>query len=163
MLHHVSFSVRQPALAASIAGELLGATPIEAPSPPFPNGSWFVVLGDNAGSMIELTPWQAVHDPNARGMGSDPQMRPCSASHLLASTPHCASEIMALAQRMQLRAAEVDAGLFRFVKVWIEDSFLLELLPPEHAPSYVDCFGGKGLSNLDTRLRDLEGSFKSGY
>lgn len=161
MLHHVSFSVRQPALAASRASELLGAVPIKAPSPPFPDGSWFVVQGDDAGSLIELTPWESVHDPQARGIASDPQMRPCSASHLLASTPLSTEKVLELAQRSELRAATVDAGLFRFVKVWIEDSFLLEVLPPEHAQAYADCFGGSDLANLDARLRGLEERLKS--
>jgi catechol 2,3-dioxygenase-like lactoylglutathione lyase family enzyme len=156
MLHHVSFSVRDPERAASVAAELLAARAVRAPSPPFPVGSWFVVKGDEMGSLIELTPWGSVLDPARPGITSDPHMRPHSASHVLASTPLATAEILAVADREALRAQAVSAGLFRFVKIWIEDSLLLELLPPENIRDYVECFGVAGTSSLDGRLRSLE-------
>jgi catechol 2,3-dioxygenase-like lactoylglutathione lyase family enzyme len=156
VLHHVSFSVHDPARASSVAAELLGARAVKAPSPPFPDGSWFVVMGDGVGSLIELTPWGSVLDPDRPGIASDPQMRPHSASHVLAGTPLATAEIFALAERENLRAQAVSAGLFQFVKVWIEDSLLLELLPPENIRDYVECFGETGASSLDDRLRALE-------
>ena len=156
MLHHVSFSVRDPSRAASLISELVGCKAVRAPSPPFPAGSWFAIFEDEAGTLIELTPWGSVLAPDAKGIGSDPDMRPYSASHVLAGTSHSADELMELAAQHGLRAALANAGLFRFVKVWVEDSLLLELLPPEFAPAYMECFGAAGADLLDARLRKLE-------
>ncbi len=154
MLHHVSFSLRDPGKASWLLAELVGGTAISAPTPPFPEHSWFVVLGDSAGSLIELMPWGTVQTGN--GIRQDPKMRPHSASHVLMGSPLTEEEVLAIAAREGLPAQSVNAGLFGFVKVWIEDSFLLELLTPEHLASYVAAFGVAGAPALDGRLRQLE-------
>lgn len=155
MLHHVSFSVRDPGRAAAIAAALMGGQAVMGPSPPFPAGTWFAVAGDDAGTLIELTPWGTVVDPQA-GIAQDATMRPRSASHVLAGTQLSAELAIAAAERFGLRAVSVDAGLFRFLKVWVEDSFLMELLTPEQRGDYVACFGAPGVPDLDHRLRHLE-------
>ena len=55
----------------------------------------------------------------------------------------------------------MDTGLFRFTKVWVEPSLLLELLSPDQAPAYVACFGAEGAPHLDARLRDLERALRN--
>ena len=155
MLHHVSFSVHVPERAASIAATLMGGSAVRGPSPPFPAGTWFALAGDDAGSLIELTPWGTVVDPQA-GIARDDAMPARTASHVLASTPLSTDGVVALAECAGLRAVPVDAGLFRFLKVWIEDSFLLELLTPEHRNDYVACFDTHGIARVDERLRGLE-------
>ena len=156
MLHHASFSVHDPARAAALIADLVCGRAVRAPCPPFPAESWFVIFGDEAGSLIELTPWGSVLDPDQRGISNDADMRPHSASHVLVGTPHASSELISLAAQHGLRAAHANAGLFEFVKVWIEDSMLLELLPPEFAPAYVECFGAAGAASVDAKLRWLE-------
>ena len=54
------------------------------------------------------------------------------------------------------RAELASAGLFRFVKVWVENSFLVELLPPEFRDEYVNAFGRAGIHKLEWQLRDIE-------
>ncbi len=158
MLHHVSFSVRDPAKCAAIVAELVAGQVLDAPCPPFPTGSRFVLLHDQSGALIELTPWGSVLDPGQRGIGQDPEMRPHSASHILIGTPLASQAVLTAAGRHGLRAISADAGLFRLIKVWIEDSLLLELLPPEHAADYIDSFGPGGAAALNHRLRELEQS-----
>jgi hypothetical protein len=160
MLHHVSFSARSPQSAAEAMAELLCAVAVRAPSPPFPGGSWFVVCGDACGGMIELTPWGYVVDPVA-GLAHDPEMRPRSASHVLAGSALPAGELMARARRRGLAARVVDTGLFGFVKIWVEEGLLLEVLPPEQLPRYVACFGESGVADLDSRLRSLEAAIRT--
>lgn len=160
MLHHVSFSVHDPARAASLAAKLLGGYAIVGPSPPFPPGTWFAVVGDDAGSLIELTPWGSVLDPQV-GVSQDAAMRSRTASHVLAGTPLSATHATSIAEAAGARVSAVDAGLFRFLKIWIEDSFLLELLTPDQRPDYVACFGSAGLAHLDDRLRGLERAIAS--
>src|SRR4029453_8034278 len=135
----------------------MDATPLRAPSPPFPTGAWFVVAGDSHGSLIELLPWGNVLDPEARGgMRRDSEMRPRSGSHVLASTPLSVDLVMAIAAREGWRVALTDAALFRFIKIWPEDSFCVELLTPQQLPAYLAAFGATGLATLDAKLRDLE-------
>lgn len=159
-LHHVSFGVRDTDSAAAAVAKLTGGTVVAAPSPPFPLGSRFVVSGDAVGTLIELTPWGLVHSPSAKGLAADPDMRPYSASHVLMGSPNSSDEIITEAQNLGLRSAAVDAGLFTFVKVWIENSFLLELLPPEASAAYLNAFGTDGVPQIDRRLRELERSLR---
>jgi hypothetical protein len=83
-------------------------------------------------------------------------MRPHSASHVLASTPLTTNEILNVAEQRRVEAMPADAGLFQLIKIWIEESLLLELLPPEHQSAYAACFGAPGADVLDHRLRGLE-------
>ena len=159
-LHHVSFGVRDIDRAATAVADLTGGRVVDAPSPPFPTGSRFVVFDDPSGTLIELTPWGMVHTPSGKGLSTDPGMRPNSASHVLVSSPKPCDEIMACARRLNLRATRIDAGLFAFVKVWIESSFLLELLPPEARSDYTGTFAGD-FEMVDERLRQLERTLRA--
>ena len=161
MLHHVSFNARDPKRVAKVLAELMDATAMRAPSPPFALGSWFVVCGDSHGSLIELIPWGSVMDPQTRGLAHDPQMRTRTGSHVLASTSRSIEMVMAIAAREGWRASLTDAALFQFVKVWPEDSFALELLTPQQVPAYIAAFGATGLATLDDKLRALESMLSS--
>ena len=159
MLHHVSFSVHDTAGVAQGIANLLKAEALRAPAPPFPDGSWFVVLGDEAGSLIELTPWGTVFDPR-EGVAFEPAMSPRSASHVLVSTSRVKDEVLTLANELGWRASVVDTGLFKFVKIWIDETLLLEVLPAEFQRGYRDAFNGKNLPTLGQRLHRLEATVK---
>ena len=157
MLHHASFNARDPQNVARVLAEMLGATVIRAPSPPFPSGSWFVCYGDSGGSFLEVLPWGSVLDPETQfGVGHDEDMRPRTGAHVLVSTPHTLEVIEAAAAREGWRSQVVDARLFKIVKIWIENATLVELLPPEMAVTYLETFGTAGLPALDAKLRKLE-------
>lgn len=156
MLHHVSFNARDPQRAARVLAALLDAEAVRLPAPPFPKGAWSVVCGDSQGSMIELIPWGHVLEASARGMVQDADMRPRTGSHVLASTPLAADTLFAICEREGLRASLTDAGLFQFIKVWVEETVLVELLTPQQLPAYLACFGAAGLATLDAKYRDVE-------
>jgi hypothetical protein len=156
MIHHVSFNARDPERVAAAVAHLVGGTALRAPVPPFPAGSWFVCDGDDAGTMLEIFPWGAVRDPDARGVGSDPAMRPRTGTHLMVGTPLDADAVAALAAREGWAARPGNAGLFRFTEVWVENAFLLELMTPDQQRDYVAAFGRAGLPALDATLRRLE-------
>ena len=157
MLHHVSFNARDPQRAARILASLLDATAVRLPAPPFPTGAWSVACGDAQGSMLELIPWGNVLDADAHGgMLQDREMRPRTGSHVLASTPLSTDTVMALAAREGLRAAPTDTGLFQFIKVWVEDALLVELLTPQQIAAYQSAFGASGIATLDARFREIE-------
>ncbi len=162
MLHHVSFNARDPETSAQGLSQLLGARALHAPCPPFPQGAWFVCLGDEHGTLIEVMPWGETRDaarPN--GVGHDPEMRQSSGSHVLVSTPLSEQEAMDIAARYGWLAQPASAGLFKFVKIWVENSFLIELLPPEYEADYRAAFGTSGISQLDQKLRQIEAESKA--
>lgn len=157
MLHHMSFNAADPEDTARTLAGMLAATAVRAPTPPFPAGSWFVCAGDARGSYLEIIPWGHVFDPEAPfSLGRDPAMRPHGGAHVLCATPLPVPEIQALAARRGWRSEVVDTGLFRILKVWTADGFLVEMLPPEFAAAYRAAFDAEGLPHLDATLRQLE-------
>lgn len=157
MLHHASFAVDDPTSVAQVLAGMLGARAIAAPTPPFPNGAWFVCYGDEAGSYLEVLPRGFAFDPEARfGLRPDTKASRLSPSHVLAGTPRSVAEISAMADAVGWRTEVADTRLFRVLKVWIENAVLLELLPPEMAEAYRQTYDATGVADLDRKLRRLE-------
>jgi hypothetical protein len=157
MIHHVSFGVRDPARVAHVLADLTGATALRAPTPPFPYGAWFVIAGDDRGSFLEILPADTVLDPDTPlGIRQRPaNFEPISA-HVLVSSVVSGEEIEAVAAREGWRAQQVDTGLFRIVKLWIDRTVLVELFATGEATRYVETFGKAGMATLDGKLRELE-------
>jgi hypothetical protein len=133
------------------------STAVRAPSPPFPDGSWFVCYGDAQGSLIEVLPWGIVLDPLMNGgMDHDDQMRNRSGFHVLVKTPLDVGTVLALAAREDWRARIADERGFKVIKIWIENTFLIELMTPDMAEAYSAMYGAKGMPLLDERLRFIE-------
>lgn len=157
MLHHVSFSARHSQNVANGLARLLDCIALKAPCPPFTADSWFVVLGDAAGTLLEVLPWGHVQDPHGGGAKAvDDLMRDRTSTHLLLRTPLSVSQIEELAQAEGWASARASAGCFEFTKVWVEGAFLVELMTPKQAAAYAAVFGSEGLPELDGKLRQLE-------
>jgi hypothetical protein len=157
MIHHMSFGVSEPGRVAAALAELTGATAVRAPTPPFPHGAWFVVAGDDRGSFLEILPATTVFDPDAPlGIRQRPADFAPGSGHVLISTVKSSEEIEAVAKREGWRSQEVETGLFRIVKVWIDGTVLVELFAEGEAQRYIDAFGAPGMATLEDRLRDLE-------
>jgi hypothetical protein len=157
MLHHASFAVGDPATVAKVLAGMLAATPVRAPTPPFPDGAWFVCLGDEPGSYLEVLPRGHVFDPDARfGLRPQADQPALTAAHLLVGAPFSAVELSAMAVAAGWTAEIADTRLFRVLKVWVENTVLLELLPPEMGDAYRRTFNAAGMDTLDGRLRRLE-------
>jgi hypothetical protein len=157
VLHHVSFNAREPRQVAQRLAQILGAHAIRAPHPPFPEGSWFVVYGNAQGTLIEVLPWGKIQHPQSHGgLRDDPEMRPHSGTHVLLGTSRSADEVLSMAHAHGWRAGVASAGLFSFIKVWVDDTFLVEVLTPEQTRDYVMAFNQDGLMTLDLRLRQIE-------
>lgn len=157
MIHHMSFGVQDTHRVAHVLAELLGATAVRAPTPPFPYGAWLVCAGDAHGSFLEIVPRTTVFDPDAPlGVRQRPATAEVGSAHVLVGSHLTAEAIQAVAAREGWRAQEVETGLFKIVKLWIEDVMLVELLAKGEAGRYVDAFGTAGMAFLDGRLRALE-------
>jgi hypothetical protein len=157
MIHHMSFGVRDPHRVAQVLAELAAATPVRAPTPPFPCDAWLVVAGDGQGSLLEILPATSVFDPDAPlGIRQRPATSEPVSAHVLISAAVDAEEIQALAAREGWRADEVETGLFKIIKLWIDGTVLVELLAKGEADRYIKTFGAGGIVSLDRKLRDLE-------
>ncbi len=157
MIHHMSFGVRDTHRVAHVLAELLGATAVRAPTPPFPHGAWLVCAGDAHGTFIEIVPATTVFDPDAPlGVRQGPEIHRTSAAHVLVGSPLPAIAIQEVASREGWAAQEVETGLFKIVKLWIEDVILVEFLPEGETQRYIDAFGSKGMASLEGKLRALE-------
>jgi hypothetical protein len=79
-----------------------------------------------------------------------------SGAHVLVTTPLTHSQVISIAEQEGWRVDEVETGLFKIVKVWVQDAFLVEFIAPNEAARYVSAFGPEGLPALDEKLRALE-------
>ena len=161
MIHHASFSARNPEAAAHGLARLFACAALKAPSPPFPAGSWFVCLGDAGGTILEVLPWGHIlwnhaQDKGGAGKSFDESMREHTSTHFLVQTPLSTSRIEEIAAEEGWDCFPGNAGFFQFTKVWVEGSFLIELMTPEQAESYAAHFGREGINMLDGKLRELE-------
>jgi hypothetical protein len=157
MIHHMSLPLPDPKSAAHKLASLTGGMALRAPSPPFPRDAWFVVLGDDAGGMLELLPDRVILDPEAPlGIGCRRDAPGRSAAHVLVTSPLSTDEILAFAGSEGWRADAVESGLFEIVRVWVQNAFLVEFIPQEKVNRYTETFGRSGTATLDGKLRKLE-------
>jgi hypothetical protein len=129
---------------------------MKAPCPPFPAGSWFVCLGDSCGTLLEVLPWGHVQDKEAGTKSIDAFMRNRTSTHILLQTPLCVDQIEAVSAEQGWECARTGAGLFDLTKIWVEGRFLIELMTPAQARSYLEIFGSGGLPTLEATMRDME-------
>jgi hypothetical protein len=142
---------------AQVLAELTQGTAVRAPTPPFPYGSWLVVAGDAQGSFLEVLPDTSVFDPDAPlGIRQRPATFEPVSAHVLIGAAAGGEAVRAAAAREGWRAEEVETGLFKIIKLWIDGTVLVEFLAKGEAERYVEAFGSLGAAQLDRRLRDLE-------
>jgi hypothetical protein len=157
MIHHMSLPLPDPQSAAHKLASLTGGLVLRAPSPPFPRGAWFVVLGDDAGGMLELLPDRVILDPEVPlGIGHRGDAPGRSAAHVLVTSPLSTDEIVAFARKEGWRTDAVESGLFEIVKVWVQGALLVEFIPQDKVSRYTETFGRGGMAGLDGKLRTLE-------
>jgi hypothetical protein len=151
MLNHISIAVYDPKKVADVLAELWGGMVI--PFPPAPD-SFIVLANDGKGSAVEVTPAGTVLVPG-EGLPPDDDITAATedfearfvksdfvpkyvATHLNISTEKSIDEIKAIGKREGWRTlvANRDRGLFQLVELWIEDTFMLEVMTPEQTARY---------------------------
>ncbi|HKE14968.1 MAG TPA: hypothetical protein VKB80_08900 [Kofleriaceae bacterium] len=164
MLFHLSFTARDTDRVAAVVAELLGATVIASPSPPFPTGSRFVCCFDERGTMVEILPAGTTYRPGPGGMplatAGEPAA-PASGVHGLFLTRLPVERVAAIARREGWPCGVVDPGPFKVIAVWLEGAQLLELTTPELLPDYIAFYGAAGRSSLEPTLRALEAEIRA--
>ena len=153
MINHISIAVNEPERVANFLAEVWDG--MVYPFPPAP-GSFFVLANDGKGTAVEVTPNGTVLVPG-EGLPDetdlnasteefearfvDSQLKPrYVATHLNINTKKSIDEIREIAKREGWRVlvANRDGGLFQLIEVWVENTFLLEVMTPEQTARYVE-------------------------
>jgi len=140
MIHHISISAKDPERVARVIAELWQAEAL--PFPPFP-GSYIVIVNDAHGTAIEVAPFGLELKPGEGDQEVQPGMNendsPYTATHAAISVQISEERIREIAAREGWRVGTFDRGpAFRLVELWIENRFMLELLPPAMVQRYLD-------------------------
>jgi hypothetical protein len=147
MIHHVSFSARNPRHVAEVLAELLHGRCYPFPSMP---DSWMAVSGDECGTMIEVYPEDLTLAPGETDEEQCTPLRNQAAPrtvpfHFLLSVPADHGSIMRIGAREGWRTKLYGRGpanrpQFHVVEFWVENRFMLELAPEEMMDAYMDTF-----------------------
>ncbi|HEY8521053.1 MAG TPA: hypothetical protein VIN61_13300 [Gammaproteobacteria bacterium] len=152
MLFHASIPADEPERVARFIAALWRGRAY--PFPPYP-GAYVACAGDERGTLIDVVPRSLEHvpAPGCFAVRTNAAASDYSAAHLAIGTPLGADEILELAAREGWLAQRSDrGGLFGVVEVWIENKFLLELLPEKERRRYIEMLGP---ARVDASLGNL--------
>ena len=139
MIHHLSVAAQDPKSVADFFAELMDGVAIDFPPNP---GSYMAFARDGMGTGVEIYPAGSVMEPNA-GDGAVFTRRPPaaverSATHFAISAAVSAAQVEAMAAARGWDTFTCDrGGHFHVVEVWIENAWLVEVLPPTFAEEYL--------------------------
>jgi hypothetical protein len=138
MIHHLSIPAQDPGRVAGVFAELFGGVSI--PFPPIA-GAYLAVAMDAHGTGVEVYPADGVLKPGGP-MGADyartDRPAPFGAVHFALSIGRGIDEIERIARREGWDCHTCDrGGDFHVVELWIENRFMVELLPPAFAAEYL--------------------------
>ncbi len=136
MLLHVSIPADEPERVARAIAEVASGTML--PFPPVA-GAFMVWFGEGRRAIIEINPRGHEHVPAAEqfGIKTNAAPSPYSEGHVAIATPLSASDVLRIGAREGLLARRSDrGGLFSVVELWLENRFLLEVVPDEERQRY---------------------------
>lgn len=152
MIAHFSLPAREPERTARAFAQIIDG--IAMPFPVVP-GAWVAIARDGSGVGVEVLPERSAHnkgkgdrDParSANGpevMPWEVQIRPdgapqdASGFHVAITSDLSAEAIIELGREHGWRAVSCDrGGVFDLVELWIDNRFLVEVLPPEGTARY---------------------------
>jgi len=153
MINHISIAVNEPERVANVLAEIWDG--LVYPFPPAP-GSFFVLANDGRGTAVEVTPSGTVLIPGEglpdendldaateefEGKFVQSDLRPrYVATHLNINTKKSIEELRELADREGWRVLVCNrgGGLFQLIEVWVENTFMLEVMTPEQTARYIE-------------------------
>jgi hypothetical protein len=139
MIHHISISAKNPQHVAKVLAEIFKGQAV--PFPPAP-GSYMVLAMDEFGTAIEVLPAGSEITPgtaqDACEFSTNPEAGRFTATHAAVSVPTTETEIRRIGAREGWRVVRCDReGFFTLLEFWVENTLLIELLPPEMAAQYL--------------------------
>ena len=153
MINHISIAVNEPERVANVLAEVWDG--MVFPFPPTPN-SYFVIANDGRGTAVEiipngvvLVPGEGLPDENDTTVATEEfegkfvqsDLKPrYVATHLNINTKKSIEEIREIANREGWRVLVCNRGegLFQLVEVWVENTFMLEVMTPEQTARYIE-------------------------
>jgi catechol 2,3-dioxygenase-like lactoylglutathione lyase family enzyme len=144
MIHHLSVSAADPQGAAEFFADIMGGVVVDFPPNP---GSFMVFKADGMGTAIEVYPAGTVMVPNGEP-GSIFVRQPAkehegvadrrSPTHFALSVSMAREDVMAKAAAKGWETYVCDrGGHFHVIEVWIENTWLVEVLPLDFAAEYL--------------------------
>ena len=152
MIFHLSIPTENPERVAKVIAELWKGEAF--PFFPHRNESWVAFADDDSRSSVEcyrhdvlLSPSdeaiptgfvisRSSQDQTGKNEGADGHRR--SSTHAAIATPLTQEEVCAIGKREGWLARYAQRGMFGVVELWIENSILFEVMPPELQKQYVD-------------------------
>jgi hypothetical protein len=152
MINHISIAVNEPERVANVLAELWDG--MVFPFPPAP-GSFFVIANDGKGTAVEITPAGTVLVPG-EGLPGDDLTAPTEefeakfvrsemvpryvATHLNITSKKNIDDVKAIGEREGWRVLVCNraGGLFQLVELWVENTFMLEVMTEEQTARYVE-------------------------
>jgi hypothetical protein len=138
MLLHVSIPADEPERVATAIAKVVSGTMM--PFPPVA-GAFMVWFGEDQRAIIEINPRGHEHVPAANqfGMRTNEAPSPYSEGHVAVATPLSEGDVLAIGTREGWLARRSDrGGLFSVIELWLENRFLLEVVPGEERRRYSD-------------------------
>lgn len=152
MIAHVSIPAINPQQVALLLGKIISGSTFHFP---VVEGAYIVVANDNSGLAIEVYPAGMSHHP---GTGEAPaealpptiqtqpwedqifmesEYREVSSHHMALSTNLSDEEVVKLGRELGFRTQPCDrAGVFKLVELWIDNSYLIEVLSTHETQRY---------------------------
>lgn len=150
MIHHLSVSASDPKGAAEFFADIMNGVVVDFPPNP---GSCMVFKADGRGTGIEIYPAGSVMEPNGepgaiftrQPDGADRR----SPTHFALSVDMGVDDVLARAAAKGWNAFVCDrGGHFHVVEVWIDNTWLVEVLPPVFSAEYL------GFANAVSEMAD---------
>lgn len=139
MIHHLSVSAADPKACAEFFADVMDGVVVDFPPNP---GSYMVFKADGMGTAIEIYPAGSVMIPNGEPgaifvkQPEGPGRR--SPTHFALSVSMSRKDVMARAAAKGWEAHVCDrGGHFHVIEVWIENAWLVEILPLAFAAEYL--------------------------
>ena len=137
MLFHASIPADNPEHVARVIAELWRGEMM--PFLPHP-GAYMAWSGDERGTELEIFPrgQEEFPSPGEVTVRKNPSPSEYSECHLAMGTRLSFEEVLLIAKREGWMAQRCDrGGLFNVVEFWVENKFLLELMPDAEQKRYV--------------------------
>ena len=138
MLHHVSFTAKNPKRVAEVIATLInGRVSRFGPW----DGGYIAWAPDQAGTAIEIYPHGTEMVPG-EGKGQARFQRnlfaaKASATHAALSVDLTAEQVFGIVQSQGWQATVQDRGGFNIIEAWIEDTVMLEIMTPTMVQQYL--------------------------
>jgi len=153
MIAHFSLPARDPKAVAGVFASLIDGACMPFPVVP---GAWVAIARDGSGTGVEVLPEASAHnqgegdtDPDRRANG--PEVMPwevqirqdgapqeASGFHVAITSPLSADAIIEIGRAQGWRTVACDrGGVFDLVEIWVENRFLVEVLPPSGTERYL--------------------------